>query len=108
MEKAGFHKAPNPDEPDLFDNMMSAKDLDPATGALIGRYIAEERDSGRAFRACYAASVEKGDSPAAAAATSNGLVDQLELLSTLHLDGCLTADEFAEAKRSLIGGQASL
>ena len=28
--------------------------IDIQTGALLGRYIAEERDSGRLFQACYA------------------------------------------------------
>ena len=29
------------------------KDIDPQTGGLLGRYIAEERDSLRRFAACY-------------------------------------------------------
>ena len=29
------------------------KDLDPVTGALLGRYVAEERDSGRKLAECY-------------------------------------------------------
>ncbi len=28
-------------------------DLDPVTGGLLGRYVAEERDSGKRLRACY-------------------------------------------------------
>ena len=32
---------------DVFDRMFENKDLDPITGGLLGRYIAEERDSGR-------------------------------------------------------------
>jgi hypothetical protein len=39
---------------DVFDSFFENKDLDPVTGALLGRYIAEERDSGRKLAACYA------------------------------------------------------
>lgn len=41
------------DGPDVFSPMFDNKEIDPITGALLGRYIAEERDSGRRFRACY-------------------------------------------------------
>lgn len=40
-----FHKAPG--GPDVFDAMFSDKNIDPVTGGLLGRYIAEERDTGR-------------------------------------------------------------
>ena len=36
---------------DVFDNMFQDKTIDPATGALLGRYIAEERDSIRMLAA---------------------------------------------------------
>ena len=39
---------------DVFDAFFENKDLDPVTGGLLGRYIAEERDSGRRLAACYA------------------------------------------------------
>jgi hypothetical protein len=42
-----------PDKPDVFDRFFADKTIDPITGALLGRYIAEERDSGRLLRACY-------------------------------------------------------
>ena len=53
------------DGPDFFDNMFKDKTIDIQTGALLGRYIAEERDSGRLLRGCYGACV-------AAEAGSNG------------------------------------
>jgi len=37
---------------DVFTNMFANPDLDPVTGGLLGRYIAEERDSGRRLNAC--------------------------------------------------------
>jgi hypothetical protein len=39
---------------DIFDSFFENKDLDPVTGGLLGRYIAEERDSGRKLAECYA------------------------------------------------------
>jgi hypothetical protein len=41
--------------PDVFDTFFSDHTIDVQTGALLGRYIAEERDSGRRLRACYLA-----------------------------------------------------
>ena len=41
------------DGPDVFAHMFENRDIDIQTGALLGRYIAEERDSGRRFRDCY-------------------------------------------------------
>ena len=38
---------------DVFDNMFNDKTIDPITGGLLGRYIAEERDSTRLFAAEY-------------------------------------------------------
>ena len=41
--------------PDIFDKFFSDHSIDIQTGELLGRYIAEERDSGRRLRACYLA-----------------------------------------------------
>ncbi len=40
---------------DPFGALFDDKSIDPTTGALLGRYIAEERDSGRRLRAACAA-----------------------------------------------------
>ncbi len=40
-------------EPDVFDNFFRDHSIDIRTGELLGRYIAEERDSARLFRSCY-------------------------------------------------------
>lgn len=42
-----------PGKTDVFDNMFADKNIDPVTGGLLGRYIAEERDSGRKLAAEY-------------------------------------------------------
>lgn len=49
----GLHKQAPSEGPDIFSRMFENKDLDPVTGGLLGRYVAEERDSGRRLRDCY-------------------------------------------------------
>jgi rubrerythrin len=41
-------------EPDVFDNFFRDHSIDIQTGELLGRYIAEERDTLRLFQACHA------------------------------------------------------
>ena len=55
FEKLGFSPAERsePSGPDFFSRMFEDKSIDIQTGALLGRYIAEERDSGRMLNACY-------------------------------------------------------
>ena len=53
MEAFGLHKLDTRDKPDLFDGFFRDHSIDIQTGELLGRYIAEERDSGRVLRACY-------------------------------------------------------
>lgn len=45
----------NSEGEDPFSGIFLDKTIDPATGALLGRYIAEERDSDRRLRAALAA-----------------------------------------------------
>ena len=55
FEQLGLGRAPTNGTSDIFDRFFENKDLDPQTGGLLGRYVAEERDTGRKFAACYAA-----------------------------------------------------
>ena len=41
----------SPGGPDVFDSMFGDKTIDPVTGGLLGRYIAEERDTGFKLKA---------------------------------------------------------
>ena len=52
FEKLNLGQEPG-DDPDVFTGMFADTTIDIQTGALLGRYIAEERDSGRMLRACY-------------------------------------------------------
>ena len=54
FEALGLGTRPVNGTSDVFDGFFENKDLDPVTGGLLGRYVAEERDSGRKFADCYA------------------------------------------------------
>jgi hypothetical protein len=53
FEALSLGQAPQNGARDIFDSFFENKDLDPVTGALLGRYVAEERDSGRKLAECY-------------------------------------------------------
>jgi rubrerythrin len=47
-----FDRKVESDEKDIFAGLFDDKTIDIQTGGLLGRYIAEERDSGRMIAAC--------------------------------------------------------
>jgi len=53
MEALKLHRLDRGDKPDVFDDFFKDHSIDIATGELLGRYIAEERDSARLLRQCY-------------------------------------------------------
>jgi hypothetical protein len=53
MKALGLHRLDSGNQPDIFDKFFSDHSIDIHTGALLGRYIAEERDSARLLRSCY-------------------------------------------------------
>ena len=67
MEALGLHKLDTGAGPDVFDDFFKDHSIDVRTGELLGRYIAEERDSARLLRACY-----EGLREAAAAGAASG------------------------------------
>ena len=77
FEKLGLGRAPDPDKPDFFSRFLDDSTIDIATGTLLGRYISEERDSGRMLRGCYEALCCEEEMAAPSAATEQRL-DALE------------------------------
>jgi rubrerythrin len=53
MEALELHKLDTGGGPDLFDDIFKDHSIDIRTGELLGRYIAEERDSARMLRTCH-------------------------------------------------------
>jgi rubrerythrin len=66
MEALGLAQEKSADEPDVFDSFFEDHSIDIRTGELLGRYIAEERDSGRMLRECYGCLRQAADAQAAA------------------------------------------
>jgi rubrerythrin len=65
FEAFGYGKR---EETNLFARVFEDTSIDIRTGELLGRYIAEEHDSGRLLRGCYAAlkaRAQQGAKPAA-------------------------------------------
>ena len=60
------------DGPDVFDRFFNDHTIDIQTGEMLGRYIAEERDSGRRLRACYLAVKAEHDAGIGAGSASDG------------------------------------
>lgn len=66
MEKLGLGRggSNDADNPDFFAKIFFDHTIDIRTGELLGRYICEERDSGRLLRSCYEQlCAEAGTSP---------------------------------------------
>ena len=76
MEKLKLHKLDRGDKPDIFDDFFKDHSIDIRTGELLGRYIAEERDTGRLLRACYQQlKAAAGESPAEASGDAIAALD---------------------------------
>ena len=68
----------------FFDNVFGDHTIDIQTGALLGRYIAEEFDSTRRLHECYAALA--GNEPPQPTGTLAGLAGQVEELCRIVED----------------------
>jgi rubrerythrin len=64
MKALKLHKLDTGSEPDVFDGFFADHTIDIRTGELLGRYIAEERDSARLLRSCYEQLKRAGSSSA--------------------------------------------
>ena len=64
---------------DPFGRMFEDTTIDIQTGELLGRYIAEERDSGRRLRACYQVLKEREGASAGDAAQNSAADDLADL-----------------------------
>jgi hypothetical protein len=53
MKALKLHRLATGDQPDVFDGFFTDHTIDIQTGELLGRYIAEERDTARLLRRCY-------------------------------------------------------
>jgi rubrerythrin len=102
MEALGLHRLDSGDKPDIFDDLFKDHSIDIATGELLGRYIAEERDTGRILRRCYE------QLQAAASGTSTSASDDRLASLENKLDAlCNTVGELCEALTASSGANGS-
>jgi hypothetical protein len=76
FERLGFSKDPGAG-PDIFARFFDDTTMDVQTGELMGRYVAEERDTGRRLRACHAA-LAAAQPPGASNGQSDVLIGRLD------------------------------
>ena len=69
---------PTDGEPDVFDNFFRDHSIDIQTGELLGRYIAEERDTLRLVPGCEAQLESKGRRGAVVGPTRVGLENKVD------------------------------
>ncbi len=95
MKALKLHRLDTRDEPDIFDNFFADHSIDIQTGELLGRYIAEERDTARLLRSCY-------EQLKAAAKNDHAPIEDDRLASVeSKLDAlCSAVDELWRAVRS--------
>jgi rubrerythrin len=102
MEALGLPDLDTGEQPDVFDNFFKDHSIDIRTGELLGRYIAEERDTTRLLRGCYecvrdAAASESSDGGGVDDAT----VKQLAALEARVDEMCRSIEEL----REIVGAQ---
>ena len=87
FEKLGLGRgvADRAKDDDVFVNMFRDTTVDIQTSALLGRYVAEERDSGRMLAACYAelCRASNGEHAAAGSAAMSSLEERLGRVEAL-------------------------
>ena len=82
MKALKLNKLDTGDKPDIFDNFFKDHSIDIQTGELLGRYIAEERDTARQLRSCYdqLVAAAKTESPQPASESLGSLEAKVDAL----------------------------
>jgi len=63
FEKLNIGQSQSEDQPDRLLELLADKSIDAQTAGLLGRFIAEERDSGRLLTQAYELARSEGNSP---------------------------------------------
>jgi hypothetical protein len=91
MEKLKLNTLDTGDKPDIFDGLFKDHSIDIRTGELLGRYIAEERDTARLLRSCYE-QLRAADGDGAPSRSSESLASLETKVDTL----CQAVDELRQ------------
>jgi hypothetical protein len=92
MEALGLRRLDTGDGPDIFDGIFKDHTIDIRTGELLGRYVAEERDSGRLLRQCY----EQLKAQDGAVGASDARSERLDVLERKIDAVCRAVEELRE------------
>jgi hypothetical protein len=86
---------------DVFVNMFKDTTIDIQTSTLLGRYVAEERDSGRMLAGCYNELCRRENGDTLSPSVAAGLEARLDRMEGLLEKVCetLTAREKSSSKR---------
>ena len=103
FERLGYSTQPAAG-PDIFARFFDDTTIDVSTAELMGRYIAEERDTERRLRACYCAvheaeSVADAGSSSAKVSTGSSLDQRLCRMEAAIADLASKTDEALKATR---------
>jgi rubrerythrin len=93
MEALKLHRLDRGDKPDIFDDFFTDHSIDIATGELLGRYIAEERDTARLLRHCFEQLKQQSTSGSSPDPASDRLASLERKVDAL----CSTVDELRDA-----------
>ena len=99
FEMVGY-KSYGPDEerPNVFEDIFNDTSIDIQTGALLGRYVAEEHDSGRLLQACFDAL--KGEAGASAEHADVTIADVCSAVEALTAQVTNLQGEVADLKKA--------
>ena len=106
FEKLGYDKTPDEGDEDQLLRLLANKSIDPQTGALLGRFIAEERDSGRILRQAYLLAKERSTQGSVASSETNArppgrVADELPSWCGARSDKAVVHDYYASVQVSL-------
>lgn len=110
LQRLGFTSTGD-ERPDVFTRFFDDTTIDPVTGALMGRYIAEERDTVRRLRACHAQLAACEPAPDASTEAADGSSDAGVLARLDRIECALeslvaAASATAEAKAAKQAGKS--
>ena len=105
MEELGLGRLDTGDKPDIFDKVFTDHSIDIATGALLGRYIAEERDSARLLSGCYRAL--KANAGASGSQGGSAVDDRLGTLEAKLDQVCEAIGQLQTTMSSAISGNGA-
>jgi len=106
LERLGFASGGD-ERPDTFSRFFDDTTIDPDTGALMGRYISEERETGRRLRASHAEIVARTPAATSTMATSTLATSTLAAPAVADPELCARIERLECAVTALVEALAA-